>query len=161
MITPETLRDLSFLHDVADEDLKHLAAMAEARELPAEAVVFREGDTPLHIYLVSEGRVALDIRAPRGLVRIHTVGPGELLGWSTLLDSGPMTAGARTLSPCRLIALHAMQVRALCEHNPRLGLEFMRRVALALARRLSATRLQLLDVYRNELPVVAEHGDAT
>lgn len=158
MIMPEMLRNLSFLHDVGDADLCHIAALAEVKELPENTVVFREGDTPPHIYLVAEGRVALEVRAPRGLVRIHTVGPGELLGWSPLLDSGPMTATARTLSPCRLVALHAMQIRALCAHNARLGVEFMRRVALALARRLSATRLQLLDVYRQELPVVPDGG---
>jgi CRP-like cAMP-binding protein len=66
-----------------------------------------------------------------------------------------MTATARALAPTRLVALDASQVLALCHHDPAFGFTLMRRTAQALAARLSATRLQLLDVYRQELPVVA------
>jgi hypothetical protein len=39
---------------------------------------------------------------------------------------------------------------SLCESDPRLGYELMRRTALALSKRLSAARLQLLDVFGAE-----------
>ena len=51
----------------------------------------------------------------------------------------------------------ASQLASICEHNPRFGYEFMKRTALALATRLSATRLQLLDIFGDALPTVA-HG---
>ena len=37
-------------------------------------------------------------------------------------------------------------------HDPGFGCEFLRRTAKALASRLSATRLQLLDVFRDQAP---------
>ena len=40
--------------------------------------------------------------------------------------AGVMTAGATTLTPCRLVAINAMQVRDACTHNPRFGMELMR-----------------------------------
>jgi CRP-like cAMP-binding protein len=64
-----------------------------------------------------------------------------------------MTATARVLEPTTLLLIDAKQLAALCEHNPRFGYEFMRRTALVLSQRLSATRLQLLDIYHHELPV--------
>ena len=85
--------------------------------------------------------------------RLQTVGKGELLGWSPLLGQVEMTATARAMQPTRLVSIDATQLLALCEHNPRFGLEFMKRTAQALSKRLSATRLQLLDVYNDELPV--------
>jgi CRP-like cAMP-binding protein len=66
-----------------------------------------------------------------------------LLGWSPLLDVGPLTATARTLAPTRLLVLDAAQVQALCARDTGFGYEFMRRVARVLSRRLDATRRQL------------------
>ena len=71
-----------------------------------------------------------------------------------------MTATARVLEPATLLILDSRQLITLCEHNPRFGYEFMRRTALAISQRLSATRLQLLDIYRHELPVVPDRGEA-
>jgi CRP-like cAMP-binding protein len=86
------------------------------------------------------------------------VGAGELLGWSSLLGQAPMTATSRALTTSRLIALDASQVLALCRFDPKFGFTFMKRTAEALAKRLNATRLQLLDVFRHELPVHPEPG---
>jgi CRP-like cAMP-binding protein len=71
-----------------------------------------------------------------------------------------MTATARALTPTKAISLFAAQVLALCHHNPRFGFLFMRRLAEALAARLNATRLQLLDVYKDELPTIADEPGA-
>jgi CRP-like cAMP-binding protein len=94
-----------------------------------------------------------------GCKRLQTIGQGELLGWSPVLGLSNMTATARVLEPSTLVVLDAKQLVTLCEHNARFGYEFMRRTALALSHRLSATRLQLLDVFHHELPVIPEHGE--
>jgi CRP-like cAMP-binding protein len=153
----ETLRGVDALRDFKEEFLEQLAEYMRCEEFPPNTVIFREGDPPSLVYLIDRGTVALEISVPGGgSKRIHTVTAGELLGWTPLLDQAKMTATARTLSPTRACGIDARQVLALCEKNPRLGFELMRRTALALMKRLTATRLQLLDVYRHELPS-AEH----
>jgi CRP-like cAMP-binding protein len=150
----ETLRGVHFLHDIDEAHLRPMASVAQLRSLPAKTVLFREGQDHREIYLVLEGSIALEVRVSgRDSKRLQTVGKGELLGWSPLLGQVEMTATARALQPARLIAIDATQLLAICEHDPRFGLEFMRRTAQALSQRLSATRLQLLDVYSDELPV--------
>lgn len=67
-----------------------------------------------------------------------------------------MTATARSLTKSQAIAMRGPQVLALCEQNPQLGYEFMKRAARALAKRLNATRLQLLDVYGTQLPAASD-----
>jgi CRP-like cAMP-binding protein len=56
-----------------------------------------------------------------------------------------MTASAKALVPCRVLALDTGRVKALAEEDPRFGMELMRRVAVTVAKRLNATRLQLLE----------------
>lgn len=115
-----------------------------------------KGDRLSRIFLVLEGNVALEVGVPgQGARRIHTIGAGELLGWSPVLEQGPMTATGRALAPTQVVAIDAFQVLALCHRDSAFGFAFMRRTAGALAQRLNATRLQLLDVYRHDLPVVA------
>jgi CRP-like cAMP-binding protein len=84
-----------------------------------------------------------------------TVGAGDLLGISPVLGQTRMTATARTVAPTQALQLNVGQILTLCEHNPRFGYEFMRRAALAVAKRLNATRLQLIDVFGAQMPDVA------
>jgi CRP-like cAMP-binding protein len=149
------LRGLRFLDGLSEADVKQIASVAKLQEYPAGTRLFREGERLSNIFLVAEGSVSLEICvAGQGCRRLHTVGPGELLGWSPVLDQTPMTATARAVTPARLVTIDAGQVLALCYHDPKFGFAFMRQTAQALAARLGAARLQLVEACANELPVV-------
>ena len=128
-------------------------------QYPAGSVLFREGEHLHHICIVVEGNVAIEISGPdRRMRRIHTVGTGELLGWSPVLGPAAMTATARALTDVRVVAIDAAAILAVCEADPKFGYAFMRRVANALAARLNANRLQLLDVFGTEIPAIGTEG---
>lgn len=152
-VTLELLKSLAFLAPATDDELRPLVAAARVEQHAAGSVLFREGDYIGSVFVVTAGTVALEIIGPdHRMRRFQTVESGELLGWSPLLGSGPMTAAARALTDVRVVALDAKAVLALCDQDPKFGFQFMRRIAVAIAARLSATRLQLLDVYKYELP---------
>jgi len=157
MVPIATLEKLGFLEGLPPKYLEPLVAVAEVIDVPADHVLFREGEKSPCIYIVIEGRVALEIGAAGSeAIRIQTVGPGKLLGWTPVLAPGPMTAQAVALEPCRLVAVNALQMLEACAQNPSFGMEFMRRTAVALSRRLKATRQQLIDSYEKALPVISE-----
>jgi CRP-like cAMP-binding protein len=151
------LRGVQFLRELSDESIDQLAGVARIVEYPAETVIFRQGEAASTLHLIVEGNVSLELCASGvGCKRILTIGPGELLGWSPVLEQGRLTATARAISEVRTVAFSGPQVLAICEQNPRFGYEFMKRAALALAKRLSATRLQLLDVFGTQMPVATD-----
>jgi CRP/FNR family cyclic AMP-dependent transcriptional regulator len=153
------LRELRFLHGVSDEHLEQIAEVARLVKYAKGDTIFREGEPYANVYLIVDGEVSLEICAPgRGCQRILTVGTGELLGWSPLLEQTHATVTARTLTPVSAVAINGGQMLTLCEHNPTLGYEFMRHTALAMAQRISATRVQLLNVYGTEVPTIPEKG---
>lgn len=161
-VAVETLRAIQFLHELPDELLGQLAPIARVVEVPAGTVIFRQGDVAGSIYLVIEGSVSLEICGPGvGCKRILTVGAGELLGWSPVLEQERLTATARALAATRAVELSGPQVIAMCERHPRFGYEFMKRAALALSKRLNATRLQLMDVYGTQMPQAPDERAAT
>jgi CRP/FNR family cyclic AMP-dependent transcriptional regulator len=158
-VTPEFLRQLAFLAPATEEEIRQFAAIARSEGAPAGAVLFREGDRLRHFSIVVSGNVAIEIIGPdRRPRRIHTVGNGELLGWSPVLGSGAMTATARAITDVQLVSLDAAAVLGVCDEDPRFGYSFMKRIATAIAARLNSTRLQLLDVYGSEIPTVGSEG---
>jgi hydrogenase maturation protease len=158
-VSPELLRGLAFLSPLTDDEASTLAAAATVECHPEGTVLFREGDTLRTVWVVVSGEVGIEVRgADRRPRRLQTVGAGELLGWSPVLARGYMTATARALTGVRLLALNADAVLGLCEADPRFGYQFMKRVAAAVASRLNATRLQLLDIFGPEVLAVPEGG---
>jgi CRP/FNR family transcriptional regulator len=153
----EAVRGLRFCQDLPEPLLAAIARTASPVTFDAGAVLFREGQDHDTVYLVREGTVGLEVRVGDRTVRLQTAGPGELVGWTPLIGHGPMTATARAVGPAevRAVAMSAPQLLAHFEQEPRLGMAFLRRAAETLARRLAATRLQLLDIYRPELTAQA------
>jgi CRP-like cAMP-binding protein len=159
MVPLEFLKSVHFLQDLEDYHLQRIAAVSELKEIPAGSVVFQQGEDMPFTYLVLQGEVSLEMTMPnRGTTRIHTVGAGDLLGWSPLVGAGAMTATARTVSACRLISIDTGQLLPFLGRYPEFGLEFMRRAALAIGKRLNDTRLRLLDIDQQKLPPVPGKG---
>jgi CRP-like cAMP-binding protein len=151
-----TLKELRFLHDIADKHLERIAKISHLRDFDDGDVLFREGEPAENVYLVVFGSVSLEVCGPGvGCRRILTVGPGEIVGWSAVLEQTRLTATARVLTPTRVVEIEAGKLLNICENDPGFGFEIMRRTALALAKRLSGTRMQLLDLYASNPPATA------
>src|SRR5260370_12678067 len=120
-VTQSTLRDLAFTQGLDPGQLDQIAQIATSVQWAAGTTLFREGDRDSLLYVVEEGRVAIEIAVPgRGRVVILTVGPGEVFGWSSIFHERPKTASARTIEPAKALALDASRLRDLCGADPRL-----------------------------------------
>jgi CRP-like cAMP-binding protein len=142
------LQELRFSAQMPRDVLDQLAAASTIAQVRAGVFVFREGAKNDNLYLVRSGRVGLEMNVPgRGTVRILTVGPGEMVGWSALLGNGKMTASAVAVEDTDFVVAPADKLRELCDSNRAFGFHLMRQMADALSKRLVATRLQLLDLF--------------
>jgi CRP-like cAMP-binding protein len=78
-----------------------------------------------------------------------------MVGWSALLgEQGKMTASAIAVEDTELVVVQAERLRRLCEVSHDFGFHLMRSMASALAKRLLATRLQLLDLFADAAPAI-------
>lgn len=130
------------------EACRQLASLATRRRLAPGEVLFTEGAENHDVFVLLEGEIDLSMTVPgRGAVRVLSLGEGDVVAWSALLGDGVMTCGARARVASEILVLPAQMLRTVLEHAPALGYEFMRALASTLARRLTATRLQLLDLF--------------
>lgn len=150
---PALIRAAGLFADLDDEQLNDVACLATVEVHPEGTTLFKEGTKHRILYVVLSGSVALDMHVPgRGIVRILTVGPGEVLAWSAFLGDGTMTATAIVQQDVRLIAFSASRLKALCAADCAIGVEVMSQVAVSLSKRLLGTRLQLLDLFAEAQP---------
>jgi len=143
------LQTIPWFQELKPEHFDLLCSVSDLRIVEPGEELFREGDKEDFLYIVLEGRIAVDIFVPgRGRTRIFTGEPMDVIGWSSATPVvRQRTASARAVFPGRLICMDARRLRKLCDENHDLGYVVMRRLANVIASRLLVTRLQLLDMF--------------
>jgi CRP-like cAMP-binding protein len=142
------LKEHAFFAGLEDPYIELVTGCAKNVRFEAGKYLFREGGAADFFYLIRQGRVALELTAPgRGAVTFQTLGEGEVVGISWLVPPYRFTYDGRALELVRALAIDGNCLRGKCETDHRLGYQMMKRVAPILAKRLQATRLQILDVY--------------
>lgn len=142
------LRGHKFFAGLQDDHLALLTGCAANVVFPAGTFLFREGEPADAFFLIRDGSLALEIAAPAGgALVVQTLGPGDVAGFSWLIEPHRWEFDGRVTERLRAIQLDGTCMRGKCDADPRLGYELMRRFAALATTRLQATRLQLLDVY--------------
>jgi CRP-like cAMP-binding protein len=78
------------------------------------------------------------------------VEPGDVFGWSALISPYRATSSVVSLEPVRVVAFDAGMLRERVRTDCELTAGIYPKLLEALARRLDATRHQLLDLYGSE-----------
>lgn len=107
----ELLERVPLLSDVPRDLLAKIAGIAEEKDVLAESVLTHEGRHEGYFLIVISGRVRIE----RGGRAIDTLGPGDFLGSTALLDGGPRTATATSDTPCRILSIRNEQFYELLE----------------------------------------------
>ncbi len=128
-----------------------LAGIARFEEYGPGVTVVRAGEPCPALGLIEEGRIALRLAVPgRGPRTIQTLEAGDIFGWSAVLEGSSASSLAVTLLPTRAFLFDRDRLSAAMAADCELAAAVYRLVLGAVARRLQATRLQLLDLYRAE-----------
>lgn len=146
----ESLLSLELTEGMPACAVDQLAQIATLKSYPVGRVLFNESEYHPHLHILCDGLVSMEMRVPgHGVRKILTLGRGELLAWSAFLADGVMTTTAIVAEDTKVVEFLTDDLKSLCEQNHELGYYVMRQVAVSLARRLLATRLQLLDLFQD------------
>ncbi len=145
----EELKKIPWFGELNPEHLQKIAAISFLRPVKAGEILFKEGAKQDYMYVVLEGRIALDLYVPHhGKVIFYTTDKWEVFGWSGVTPVvRQRTAGAMAVMDGLVVAIDALQLNDLCDQDHDLGYLFMRRMVNIVASRLMVTRLQLLDMF--------------
>jgi CRP-like cAMP-binding protein len=110
----ELLQRVPLFSGVGEEELGEIARIAEEMDAPAGKVLTHEGRHEGYFFIIVSGTVRIE----RGGHTINTIGDGDFLGEIALLDGGPRTATATTVSPCQLIVMTHQRFEQLLDRSP-------------------------------------------
>ena len=144
----DIMRQHPFLAGLSFEHMQTLIGCASNVRFADGDTIIHEGQIANKFYLIRTGRVALQMDVPgKTALRIQTVGPGEILGWSWLISPFRWHFSGIVVLETRAIALDGECLRNKCEKDSSFGYEMLKRLSQVMERRLDATRLQLIDLY--------------
>ena len=135
-----------------EEELSALMSEFHTVQAEANAVLFTEGHVASHLYIVTDGGVALQrtIRPPLDTrprrVTVVECEPGDAFGWSALVDPFIYTLSAVTWKPSTLLSIEAGVLRHTLNSYPALGYKVMQALSALISRRLRQTADALITV---------------
>lgn len=102
----EALRQVAFFRDFDAEALKSIAAITGEKSVPAQTLVFREGEAGDALYIIKSGTVAIRKRSRHETeITLATYGAGEVIGDMSLIDDQPRSASLLTLEDTTLYVI--------------------------------------------------------
>lgn len=146
---PNELQKIPWFQTIKPEHLQKITEISHLKHIKNGDVLFHEGDQADYLYIVIDGRVALDMFIPhRGKVRIKTAEMWDVFGWSGVTPTiHQRTVGATAVMDGLLVGIDSAKLRDVCEEDHDLGYIVMRRLVNIVASLLQVTRLQLIDMF--------------
>jgi len=146
-----------FFQDFSDPARELIAGCTDNRVFHDGEYIQHEGEPADQFYLLRHGTVALEINVPtRKPLVIETLHDGEVLGWSWLVPPYRTRFDARAVGLVRALGINGKCLRGKCEEDCQLGYEFYKHFLPLVVDRLTAARLQMIDIYGHP----AEYADA-
>jgi CRP-like cAMP-binding protein len=147
----EAAAEAPFLGGLSVGERRRLAELARPLAVEPGTVLLREGSETTELGIVRTGRVALRLTVPmRGIHTILTVEPGDVFGWSALVPPFRSTSTAVAVEPTTGVVFPARALREALDRDEELAAALYPRILRTVARRLEATRLQLLDLFAQD-----------
>jgi CRP/FNR family cyclic AMP-dependent transcriptional regulator len=134
---------------------ERLASIAEVRAFGPGEMLLKEGTECHQFAVVLSGLLGIQVLVPgQGSVTMLTIEPGDVYGWSAVVAPHRSTSTVVGVEAGEVLAFDAEALRDLLNGDDVLAATLYPRLLQAMARRLTATRIQLLDLYAREREVL-------
>ncbi|HKZ44576.1 MAG TPA: cyclic nucleotide-binding domain-containing protein, partial [Anaerolineales bacterium] len=133
------LRKVPLFSDLPDKDLEQLCNNVSEEKLPADSILFTEGEIGDKAYVIISGEIEITKESGGRNVLLATKYSGDVIGEMSLLEQSPRFASGRTLTECSVIIISHKNLENLMDSNPSVA-----RVLLSMiTSRLRSTELVL------------------
>ena len=161
MISPELLRRYPVFAGLSHENIITLVNTAHELSAEEDHLFFHEGDEVHEIFFLLEGAVGIVVELPAQNIEhsvanqltsefetehvvLSAVGPGEIFGWSGLVAPYETMAGAKALTPCRVVAFDCKALLEAFKADCHFGFMMMEKIAQVIRGRLRDQRVESL-----------------
>lgn len=135
----EDLREFKIFQELDERELEMIAKIAKTEELGEGATLTRTDATASTVYLIEKGLVTVLAPGPHDReVVVDELGPGQIIGWSTLTGPYIYRATTVTAEPSTIIVINGSKLRQLFEVDNQIGYRVLKGVGYVVARLVTA-----------------------
>lgn len=112
-----------------------------------EGIIFKQGDPAVYLYLVIEGGVDILYKpydAPE--IKVTSVGPGEIFGWSAIAGNAAYTSGATCHMETLAVRIQGSDLHKLYAKYPEAGELLLDHLAKSIPSRWENAHSQVRDI---------------
>jgi len=151
MVSIDDLKRFKLFQGLNDREIELIVKIAKEETVEADVRLFEEKANATDLYLVLEGIVDVKVKGVNDeRITIAHVEPGQILGWSAIVEPHVRTAGAWIQTKARLITLRADSLKDLFEKNNHIGYRIMKVIASLISERLKALDTKYAEKLRIE-----------
>ncbi len=146
----DSLKSCELFAGLSTERLERISALCRGTSFREGAIIFKEGDEATEFYILTSGRVVLEMEVrpvpslPAIPTALEVVTQSQPFGWSAVVSPYVYTLTARCMTSCTALAIKSEMLRKLMADDTGLGFELMKHVARYIAFQLMNTRLRLV-----------------
>jgi CRP-like cAMP-binding protein len=142
----QVLRNHPFTQGLGEAQIERLAGIATRVAFEEGQVILADGVRSTSFFLVLTGSVVVELRAPQYVVAVQALGPGNVFGWSALLEDQDTLFQVRAREHTTALQLDGASLKASCISDPTLGTEFFHRILRVVAGRVKATEVRFAEM---------------
>ncbi len=128
-------KELELFKDVDYEFVKEISNVCKEKSYGKDDVLFRLGAEADRLFFLVKGAVDLVIEKGSG-INFGISEPGEVFGWSTMVDDGTYTATGIAISDLTVLEVERERINLIFNRHAKDGLKVMKSLAGVISKRL-------------------------
>jgi CRP/FNR family transcriptional regulator, cyclic AMP receptor protein len=133
------LKTVPFFNELSHRQLKTVSEIMFERNFEADELVFEEGQPGAVLFLILDGKVAVEMCREDHTTTLAILEKGAFFGEMALLNDAPRSANARSLARTYTLALYRNDLSQLIQRDPQTACQIYRALASVVGDRLRAT----------------------
>ncbi len=143
------IKEIELFEGIDYEVMNEIAAICSEEDYTKDTVLFEKDAEAGCLYILQEGTVNLVIKNG-GTITYSLTEPGEVFGWSSMLESGRYTATGVCATDLKAMKLEKEKLDKIFKKHPDVGYRVLQRLAKVIAGRLSNSYRDLLSARSTE-----------
>jgi CRP/FNR family transcriptional regulator, cyclic AMP receptor protein len=137
------VKEIDLFKGIDPEVMEEIANICSEEEYTKDTVLFEKGEEAESLYILEQGALNLVIKNGGSLIYSLTE-PGEVFGWSSLVESGLYTASGVCATDLKAVKIEREKLDKIFDRHPEVGFKVLKRLAGVISQRLSNAYRDLL-----------------
>ena len=141
--TEMIIKEIDLFKGIDFNIMEEITNICSEKNYTKDTVLFKQGEKAECMYILEKGTINLIIKN-QGTLVYSLSEPGEVLGWSSLVEPGIYTASGVCSTDIKVLKIEREKLNKIFDRFPNTGLNVLRRLGGVFSKRISNAYRDLL-----------------